>query len=95
MLRKHRWTIAISVSGKQQVFSAKQRRGKKLATCYIGTSNKLNNLTEEDVVAKINRREAAHLADNLASSGQVAQTDHQNGHDGSCMPVLPIIPARG
>lgn len=55
LLKKHRWTIAIRASGRQQVFTAKQRQGKRIATCYIGTSNKLKNLTEEDIVAKIQR----------------------------------------
>lgn len=62
LLKKHRWTIAIRASGRQHVFTAKQRRGEKLATCYIGTSNTLNFLTEEDIVAKLNRSATARLA---------------------------------
>jgi hypothetical protein len=94
LLKRHRWSIAISTSGKQQVYSAKRRMGKKLATCYIGTSNKLKSLSEEDVVAKINRSEAARLASQRDGSDQ-AQTDHQNGRSGSYMPAPTIIPAIG
>lgn len=55
LLKEHHWTIAVSTSGKQNVYAAKQRQGKRVVTRYIGTNNKLNFLTEEDVVAKINR----------------------------------------
>jgi hypothetical protein len=58
LLKQHRWTIAISTSGRQQVYAAKQRRGKKLATRYIGTANTLNELTEEDILEKLHRNEA-------------------------------------
>lgn len=75
VLKEHRWTIATSKSGRQQVYSAKQRRGKKLATCYIGTANKLNSLSEEDVVAKINRSAARLVSER---DGNNDQTHHQN-----------------
>ncbi len=70
LLKKHRWSMGVSKSGKQQVYAAKQRRGKRLATCYIGTSNRLNFLTEEDVVAKINRSVVERLAQMHDGSGQ-------------------------
>jgi len=90
LLKKHRWTIAISPNGRQQVFSAKQRQGKKLATCYIGTTNKLNSLNEADVVEKINRK-TMRLADQRDSSNQ-AHTE-QSSPVGAYMPVSTIIPA--
>ncbi|HEU5377541.1 MAG TPA: hypothetical protein VFV38_19130 [Ktedonobacteraceae bacterium] len=91
LLRKHRWTIAISTSGRQQVFAAKQRRGKKLATCYIGTSNKLAQMTEEDVVEKITRRAAKSLVPSSQTNDQ-AHTEQRLPSEAP-VPVIPIIPA--
>jgi hypothetical protein len=90
LLKKHRWSIAVGKSGRQQVYSAKQRRGKRLATCYIGTSNKLNILTEDDIVAKLNRS-AMRLVNERGSHDQ-AHTD-QSGPNRAHSPALDIIPA--
>lgn len=55
LLKEHRWIIATGASGKQAVYAAKQRQGKKVVTRYIGTANRLNDLTVEDILAKLNR----------------------------------------
>ncbi len=90
LLKKHRWSMGVSKSGKQQVYAAKQRRGKRLATCYIGTSNTLNVLTESDVVEKINRKAAPK---SLVPSSQTNDQAHtvQGYPEMGYMSVLPII----
>jgi len=90
ILKKHRWTIAVSTSGKQQVYAAKQRQGKKLATLYVGTSNTLNSLSENDVEAKITRKEE-RLAKKRDSHDQ-ARPEQEVPNDRSYMPVFTIIP---
>ncbi len=73
LLKQHRWTLNARRSGNQQVFTAKQRRGPKLATLYIATERTLQGLTEADIVALIRRRAAEdeeRLAQKRGSSGQ-------------------------
>ncbi len=89
VLKSHRWTLSFSKSGKQQVFSAKQRRGAKLTTCYIGTSNTLNKLTESDVVEKITRKAAKSLVSSSQTNDQ-ALTDQSHPVAGY-VPALSII----
>lgn len=55
LLKQHHWIIAEGMTGKQAVYSAKQRQGKKIVTRYIGTANRLNVLTEETILEKLNR----------------------------------------
>jgi len=55
LLKQHRWIIALGMSGKQATYAAKQRQGKKVVTRYIGTANRLNDLTVDDILAKLNR----------------------------------------
>ncbi|MGH2505881.1 MAG: hypothetical protein ACRDHZ_00440 [Ktedonobacteraceae bacterium] len=62
LLKQHHWIIAEGMTGKQKVFSAKQRQGKKVVTRYIGTANRLNDLTVEDIVAKLNRSTPSAMA---------------------------------
>ena len=92
LLKKHHWTIAVSTSGRQHVYAAKQRCGKRLRTRYIGTDNKLNILTEEEIVAKINRSEAARLVQQRDGSDQ-AHTEQRQPIDRAYMPAPNIIPA--
>jgi len=56
LLQQHRWTYRDNIrSGNQKVYTAAQRRGKRTVTRYIGTERKLKDLTEEEVLAKINK----------------------------------------
>lgn len=76
LLKQHRWTIAVSTSGRQQVYAAKQRRGKRLVTRYIGTANKLNSLTEEVILEKLYRSEARlNPADTKSGADQQANLE--------------------
>jgi hypothetical protein len=90
LLKEHHWTLNAWTSGKQQVFSAKQRQGKRLDTLYIGTENRLEQLTTDDIVAKINRRAAERLAHSDKTNDQ-ARTDQRQPLD-RAMPALSIIP---
>lgn len=56
LLKQHRWILSEGMTGKQAVYSAKQRQGKKVVTRYIGTANRLNTLTEETILEKLNRK---------------------------------------
>lgn len=96
LLKKHRWSIAIGKCGNQSVYAAKRRAGKKLATCYIGTSNRLNILTEEEIVAKIIRSEAMRLAQKRSSNDQ-AHTDQcqpQQQGKGAGTSIIPASEAQ-
>ncbi len=55
LLKSHHWTISRAARGSQQAFAAKRRQGKSTITRYIGTENKLKDMTEADVLAKLNR----------------------------------------
>lgn len=79
LLKQHRWIIARGMSGKQAVYAAKQRQGKTVVTRYIGTANRLNHLTEEDIVAKLNRspKNASHLA-KIESQTRRAASKHKS-----------------
>lgn len=57
LLQQHRWTMRddMRTTGKQKIYSAAQRQGKRTVTRYIGTANRLKNMTEEDVLAKLNK----------------------------------------
>jgi hypothetical protein len=56
LLKRHRWTLRDNIrSGDQKVYTAAQRQGKRTVTRYIGTANRLKNMTEEDVLAKLNK----------------------------------------
>jgi hypothetical protein len=57
LLKQHRWTMRhdMPTAGKQRIYSASQRQGKRTVTRYIGTANKLKDMTAEDVMAKLNK----------------------------------------
>lgn len=55
LLKKHRWTLGRGKTGKQQVFSAKMHRGGMQATRYIGTANKIKDMTTAHVLAILAR----------------------------------------
>lgn len=80
LLKKHRWTLNARRSGNQQVFSAKQRRGPKLATLYIATEHTLRDLTEADIVALITRK-AAEDEERLAQKRGSNSQAHCPTHD--------------
>jgi hypothetical protein len=75
LLRQHRWTLNARASGNQQIFSAKQRQGKRLVTLYIATENTLQALTEDDIVEKINRKAAEQAAEPLVSNRRTAKPE--------------------
>lgn len=60
LLNTHGWTIGRRTIGKQQAFSAKKYRKEGNITRYISTEYKLKNLTEADIVAKLNRPAKNH-----------------------------------
>lgn len=54
LLKQHRWTLrADTQSGKQTVYRAQQRQGKRNATKYLFVASKLADMTEVDVLAKL------------------------------------------
>jgi pyruvate/2-oxoacid:ferredoxin oxidoreductase beta subunit len=55
LLKEHRWIISEVMTGKQKVYAAKQRQGKKVVTRYLATEHRLDSLTAEDILAKLNR----------------------------------------
>ena len=55
LLKQHRWILATGMSGSQPVYAAKQRQGKKVVTRYLATAHRLNDLSAEDILAKLNR----------------------------------------
>ncbi|HET8840792.1 MAG TPA: hypothetical protein VFN35_04960 [Ktedonobacteraceae bacterium] len=75
LLKQHRWTLNARRSGNQQVFTAKQRQGKRLATLYIATEHKLQNLTEADIVALINSKATERLASSNQTDDQAYTTN--------------------
>ncbi|MGH2478494.1 MAG: hypothetical protein ACRDHW_02415, partial [Ktedonobacteraceae bacterium] len=79
LLKQHRWIIAISTSGNQQVYAAKQRQGEKVVTRYIGTANKLNSLTEEAILEKLNRRRPLASASETAPGAAVTTLNQESG----------------
>jgi hypothetical protein len=77
LLKQHHWIIAVSTSGKQNVYAAKRRQGKKVVTRYIGTERKLNDLTEESILAKLTRSAPPALVGPANTRGQKPKTPNQ------------------
>ena len=69
LLKEHRWIIAVSTSGKQNVYAAKRRQGKTVVTRYLATEHRLDSLTAEDILAKLNRQSQMHPASGQDSPG--------------------------
>ena len=57
LLRRHHWTLNAAKTGKQKAYSAKQRRGKHTESRYIGTTSKLRDMSEADVLKKLDQTE--------------------------------------
>lgn len=56
LLKAHRWTLQSStMAGGKKAYTAKQRQAGKMATRYIGTENRLKDMTEEEILEKLNK----------------------------------------
>lgn len=56
LLKEHRWTLQSStMAGGKKAYSAKQRQQGRLVTRYVGTENRLKEMSPEDVLRKVNR----------------------------------------
>lgn len=56
LLKQHRWTLRGDMSsGRQTVYRATQRQGKRTVTKYIVVASKLKGMTAEDVLSKLNK----------------------------------------
>lgn len=53
LLRRNRWSINRTKTGQQKAFSARRGSGERRETRYIGTAQKLESMTEDDVLAKL------------------------------------------
>lgn len=54
-LKEQGWYLARGMTGEQPMYSAKKRRGKTVVTRYLATENRLKDMTEEDILAKLNK----------------------------------------
>lgn len=55
LLRANGWTPRISQSYKQRVAAAQKHIGGRVTTRYIATENRLKDMTEDEVLAKLAR----------------------------------------
>lgn len=58
LLQSHGWYLDMVKKYKTEYAYAKRRQGTKVQTRYISTENKLANLSETDILQKIEEREA-------------------------------------
>jgi len=55
LLNRHHFTLGRSPTGRQEAFSAKRHTKEGSTTKYIGTTNKLKEMSKADVLEKLNR----------------------------------------
>lgn len=55
LLERRGWSIKFAPSYRQRVVHAQRREGGKVATRYLATEHRLEDLTEADIIAKLER----------------------------------------